>query len=66
MDLIKFYSAEMICAIESLHKMGIVYRDLKPENVLLSAKSHLKLIDFGLAKYLKDKKDRTYTNCGTP
>ena len=49
---IVFYAAEMILAIEYLHHKGIIYRDLKPENVLLSQDGHIKLADFGLAKKL--------------
>jgi protein kinase A len=59
--------AEIVLAIESLHSKGIIYRDLKPENVLIDAEGHVKLIDFGFAKCLKNiYHDRAYTNCGTP
>ncbi|PAA86766.1 hypothetical protein BOX15_Mlig000304g2 [Macrostomum lignano] len=58
-----FYAAEILSAIMYLHDMSVVYRDLKPENLLLDARGHLKITDFGFAKVLKD---RTYTMCGTP
>ena len=63
----KFYVAEIVLAIENLHEMGIIYRDLKPENILIDKEGHIKLIDFGFAKIMKNiSKDRTFTNCGTP
>ena len=47
--------------------MGIIYRDLKPENILIDEEGHVKLIDFGFAKKMRNiHTDRTYTNCGTP
>eukprot|EP00352_Strombidinopsis_acuminata_P000542 CAMPEP_0176345642 /NCGR_PEP_ID=MMETSP0126-20121128/5624_1 /TAXON_ID=141414 ORGANISM="Strombidinopsis acuminatum, Strain SPMC142" /NCGR_SAMPLE_ID=MMETSP0126 /ASSEMBLY_ACC=CAM_ASM_000229 /LENGTH=206 /DNA_ID=CAMNT_0017692747 /DNA_START=480 /DNA_END=1100 /DNA_ORIENTATION=+ len=63
----RFYLAEIILAIESLHKKNIIYRDLKPENVLIDKDGHVKLIDFGFSKIMKDiTRDRAMTNCGTP
>ena len=62
----KFYLAEIVLALEDLHKRNIIYRDLKAENILLTQSGHVKLIDFGFSKQLKDiKKDRVMTNCGT-
>lgn len=55
-DIAKFYIAELMLATESLHKVGVVHRDLKPDNVLLDAKGHAKLADFGLSEIGLDQK----------
>lgn len=60
---VKLYVAELCLAIDYLHKYGILYRDLKPENVMLDLDGHVKLTDFGLAKRIKKKK--TLSFCGT-
>ncbi|CCW64951.1 unnamed protein product [Phytomonas sp. EM1] len=62
-DVAKFYSAEVILAFEYLHSKEIVYRDLKPENLLLNHDGNIKITDFGFAKRVVD---RTFTLCGTP
>lgn len=61
----KFYAATLIIAIGFLHEKKIIYRDLKPENVLINADGYLKLADFGLAKDMTDKTFAS-TFCGTP
>lgn len=67
----QFYTAEVICALEHLHSNLIVYRDLKPEHVMIDQDGHCKLVDFGFAKRFsrsdaKKNALRTFTNCGTP
>ena len=59
----KFYAAEVALALDYLHSLDIIYRDLKPENLLLGADGHLKVTDFGFAKFVPDI---TWTLCGTP
>lgn len=62
-DHARFYAAEIVLAFEYLHNKLIVYRDLKPENLLIDFAGHLKVTDFGFAKVVED---RTWTLCGTP
>lgn len=46
----RFYISELILAIEAIHKMGCIHRDLKPDNILIDKSGHIKLSDFGLSK----------------
>ncbi|GAA5913063.1 uncharacterized protein JCM6883_000505 [Sporobolomyces salmoneus] len=62
-DVTRFYIANLVLALEHLHSQNIIYRDLKPENLLIGADGYIKVTDFGFAKYVKD---RTWTLCGTP
>jgi len=47
------YIAEVVLALEQLHQLGIIYRDIKLENILLDGEGHIVLSDFGLSKFLK-------------
>jgi len=59
----KFYAAQVSLIFEYLHSQDFIYRDLKPENLLLDKMGYIKITDFGFAKRVAFK---TYTLCGTP
>lgn len=58
-----FYSACLVLILQCVHSLGIIYRDLKPENVMIDADGYPKLVDFGISRIIKS---RTYTIIGTP
>uniref|UniRef100_A0A1A9X1H9 non-specific serine/threonine protein kinase n=1 Tax=Glossina brevipalpis TaxID=37001 RepID=A0A1A9X1H9_9MUSC len=63
---VKIYIAEVVLALEHLHKLGIIYRDIKLENILLDRQGHIVLADFGLSKIFSSESDhRAYSYCGT-
>ena len=63
-DEVRLYIAEIALALKHLHGIGVIYRDLKAENVLLDVQGHVKLTDFGLSKDLHSE-ELTSTFCGT-
>ncbi|XP_075421658.1 3-phosphoinositide-dependent protein kinase 1 isoform X2 [Ascaphus truei] len=58
----RFYTAEIVCALEYLHEKGIIHRDLKPENILLSEDMHIQITDFGTAKVLSSDSKQARAN----
>ena len=55
-----FYVAEIVLLLQHIHSQGVVHRDVKPENILLSTQKHIKVIDFGDAKYVDEDKNAPF------
>ena len=58
----RFYLAELVCAFEHLHSFKVMYRDLKPENVMIDGDGHVRLVDMGFAVQVVT---RSFSICGT-
>lgn len=59
-DVTRFYMAECILAIEAIHKLGFIHRDIKPDNILIDIRGHVKLSDFGLSTGFHKTHDSNY------
>ena len=59
-DVTRFYMAECILAIEVIHKLGFIHRDIKPDNILIDIRGHIKLSDFGLSTGFHKTHDSSY------
>lgn len=63
-DVVRFFVAEILVAVNTLHQMRIIHRDIKRENILINSRGHVVVGDFGFAKYL-EKDQLSFTNIGT-
>ena len=64
-DIARIYTAELILAVQYLHKREIIFRDLKPDNVVIDSQGHCKLTDFGLSKEGIDDNFSAKSFCGS-
>jgi len=62
----RFYFIEICLGIDFLHERHIIYRDIKPENILLDIDGHIRIGDFGLSKPDMDENEFAYSFCGSP
>lgn len=65
-DQARIYFTEVCIAIGLLHDNLILYRDIKPENILIDESGHIKVADFGLARPNMTSEDEAYSFCGSP
>ena len=65
-EIAKFYFAQIIFSLEFLHSQKILYRDLKPENLILDLYGYIRLTDFGLCKRGLEERELTHSFCGSP
>ena len=61
----KILAAETLIGLESIHKENIIFRDLKPDNIIIDADGHALITDFGLAKFGITYKNKTHSFCGS-
>ena len=59
-DVTRFYIAECVLALEGIHQLGFIHRDIKPDNILIDRKGHIKLSDFGLSTGFHKQHDNAY------
>nr|XP_043633604.1 3-phosphoinositide-dependent protein kinase 2 [Erigeron canadensis] len=64
-DEARFYAAEVVDALEYIHKLGLIHRDIKPENLLLTSDGHIKIADFGSVKPMQDSQITVLPNAGS-
>ena len=65
-DQARYYFMEICLGIQYLHERAIIYRDIKPENILLDIDGHIRIGDFGLSKPDMDENEMAYSFCGSP
>ena len=58
----KFYTAEVVLALDAIHSMGLIHRDVKPDNMLLDKHGHLKLADFGTCMKMDEVSSKQVKN----